>query len=299
MTELESALREGLHDRLDQVGSDSVGDLGRGVPYRAARIRRRHAALVSVAAASVLLAGVGAAIAVPRWREAPATVRVTVDPSPTPTPGGSEVASRTEEYVRQFAAGDFESIREDMTTTARTALTVDRISTVWRSMVGSGSAVDIGPAQSSKTGDRRVGFAVAESRQYAGTVYVVFDDGKVSGLLMVASNRQGASQTDPSVRRAEQIVEQLASNDVAGARRDFDETMLAGLSEEQLSSTWAQVERTYGPWQSHGDHLVTVTRSGFRVVDVISYFYEGVMKVRVSFDDRRRVAGLYVLVLDA
>lgn len=299
MTDLETALREGLHRRLDDV------DVGPGtlaaVPARAARIRRGRTAAVASAASLTLLAGVSAAAYLPRGDGDDRSFHVTDDGDDAPDrPERADLRGRAEHYAELLAAGDYAAVRADMTAPARRALTEDRLRLAWRGMFGDEVANHVSAGRESRTGDRRVASALVQGpTSPGGTLYVVFDDEfRVSGLLLLEPS--GLAETwEPAVARAHEVVTRLDRGEFAQVRRDFDATMLAGLSAARLGAVWQQVVDLYGPVQGRSGHLVTLTSTGHRVVDVVVHFRDGVMKVRVAFDARQRIAGLYVLVLDA
>ncbi len=297
MTDLERVLREGLHDRLDDLGADALGDVGRGVPQRAARIRRRQSAVLAGLTSLILLAGVTAAAYLPGGGDE-SSVSVTQDGATLPE--RPDLVGRAERYAELLVAGDYAAIRADMTDPARQVLTEDRLRTVGRTAFGDEPAVVVSAAREFRTGNRRVARVIVRRLSRPGAeFYVVFsDDLRVSGLLLLEPG-VGAKTWEPVVLKAREVVGQLQRGSFAQVRRDFDPTMLKALSAEQLEVVWQQVQSTYGSFESARGHLVTVAPTGHRVVDVVAQFKYGLMKVRVAFDSQQRIAGLFVLVLDA
>ncbi|HVF20620.1 MAG TPA: DUF3887 domain-containing protein [Mycobacteriales bacterium] len=296
MTDLETALRAGLHDRLADV--DLPPGVLSAVPARAARIRRRRAAVLAGATSITLLVGISAAVYLPRGERDASSVDMVDDG--TDGPARSDLSRRAEDYARKLAAGDYAGVRADMTDNARGVLTEARLRMTWRALYGRAGGYGVADGLESVTGTRAVASVVVQNNEGNGVLHVVFDDDdRVTGLLLVAAPESGSTDPDPAVSRSLEIVRQLGASDFTAVRRDFDETMRARLPEKSLASTWRQVERLYGPVQGTEGHLVQLTATGHRVVDVVTRFSEGVMKVRVAFDPKQRVAGLFVLVLDA
>ncbi len=295
MSELEDMLRTQLHGHLDGVGFDA--GLSGGVPARAARLRRRRTALVSGAVALSLLSGASLAVVIPRFLDDRASIGFTGTPK---VDGAQEatVGRRAVLYARQFAAGDFESVRADMTPAARTALTVARLRGVWRSLFDDGDDITVGEPRDSVTADRPVGSAVARSATTRAVVRIIVAAGGDIRSVLVTADGDGDFEADPGVRRTREIVAQLAAGDYAAVRRDFDATMGKGLSARRLEQAWEQIVAQYGAF-SRVDGVVSRLDGRFQVVDAVCEFVEGTMKVRVAYDGQQQISGLFILVLDA
>jgi len=216
--------------------------------------------------------------------------------------GGARVDTtpglRAQRYADQFATGDFDSIRRDMTPAARTALTVSRLRGTWRGLFDSGEVVDVGEPRDSVTDDRPVGSAVARSASTRAVLRIVLDDDGDVRSVLVTADGDADFEANPGVRRTREVVAQLARGDFNGVRRDFDSTMAKGLSSRRLQQAWEQVVAQYGEFQ-RVDGVVARLEGEFEVVDAVCEFAEGTMKVRVAYDRTERVAGLFILVLDA
>lgn len=295
MSELEDALRSELHGRLDVAELDAR--LVAGVPCRVARLRRRRTALVSGAAVATVALVTGAVVAVPRLVDRN-TLR-----TPVTSTGGDHGTSaapglRAAAYARQFAEGDFESIRDDMTPSARKGLTVARLRGVWRSLFDADADVEVGEPSESLTQDRTVGSAVARSATTRAVLRIVLDEDGAIRSVLVTADGDADFEADPGVRRTREVVAQLDAGDYEGIRRDFDPTMAAGLPARRLQQGWKQMEAQYGAFQ-RVDGVISRLEGKFQVVDAVCEFADGTMKVRVAYDGEQRIAGYFILVLDA
>lgn len=97
---------------------------------------------------------------------------------------------------------------------------------------------------------------------------------------------------------ARTIIDDLTRSRWAEVRAHFDGTMLAGLSEQELDQTWAQLAGMVGAYEGHGD--TDVARAGaFTVTNTPLRFEAGEFVARITFRDDRTVAGLYLLNPDA
>jgi hypothetical protein len=86
----------------------------------------------------------------------------------------------------------------------------------------------------------------------------------------------------------------IAAGSWEQARADFDETVAAGLSAQQLADTWAQVVGSVGAFESAGEPRVRAM-ADFTVVDLPLHFEAGELVGRLSLDAAGRIAGLFVL----
>lgn len=77
-------------------------------------------------------------------------------------------------------------------------------------------------------------------------------------------------------------------------RDDFDDVMKDRLSEDLLTSAWAQVSSAVGKFERLGEPTVR-SLQGHTVVDVPMTFEQGEMKGRVAFDADGKIAGFFVL----
>lgn len=77
-------------------------------------------------------------------------------------------------------------------------------------------------------------------------------------------------------------------------RRDFDDRMLAGLSEEMLVQTSSSIREQYGEFISSAEPS-TKSAGGYAVVDIPLKFERGELKFRVSIDADGKIGGLFLL----
>jgi hypothetical protein len=80
--------------------------------------------------------------------------------------------------------------------------------------------------------------------------------------------------------------------------RDFDETVAARLDATGVAAVWAQVVGMAGGYEGMGEPLARQA-GDYTVVDVPLRFEGGDRAVRVTFDRRGKVAGLFVLPADS
>jgi dienelactone hydrolase len=88
------------------------------------------------------------------------------------------------------------------------------------------------------------------------------------------------------------FVELLASNDFAGAVIQFDGTMKTVMPEPKLRELWQSLQKQAGPFQKK--LRVYATKSGgYDAAAVLCQFARAALDVRVVFDAKQRVAGLF------
>jgi hypothetical protein len=94
---------------------------------------------------------------------------------------------------------------------------------------------------------------------------------------------------------ARAILSARVTGDVARIRKNFDQRMLAALSEATLRDNWAQMLAIVGTYEGV-DGQVTLRRAGdYFTVEIPLRFSRGLGRLRVSFDAEGKVAGLYIL----
>lgn len=105
-----------------------------------------------------------------------------------------------------------------------------------------------------------------------------------------------ANETTPPATsltaRATSLVDQLASGQFAAVFASFDNTMAAAMPASGLSTVWAQLQQTAGPYKSH-----TGTReakeAGYDVVYVACTFERANLNAKVVFGKDGKVSGLF------
>ena len=99
--------------------------------------------------------------------------------------------------------------------------------------------------------------------------------------------------------RAAAITDLAVKNDWVGVRKDFDTTMLAGLSEQKLADAWAQVTVQFGTFTKRNEPVKVEKPGPYTVFDTPMTFSRGAAKSRVTFDADGKVGGLFFLVPSA
>ncbi len=101
--------------------------------------------------------------------------------------------------------------------------------------------------------------------------------------------------------KAAAITDQLAANEWAKVRSQFDENMKAKLAEDGLANAWAQVVKSKGAYVSRGEPTQLGSPAGedLLVFDTPLEFEQGAMKSRLTLHTDGTIAGLFILVPDA
>lgn len=88
------------------------------------------------------------------------------------------------------------------------------------------------------------------------------------------------------------FIDQLVKGDFAAADSTFDATMKRVMPEGKLKDTWNQLLEQTGAFQAQLATTTTI-QQGYHIVLVTCRFHRSVMDVRVAFDGRARIAGLF------
>ena len=97
-----------------------------------------------------------------------------------------------------------------------------------------------------------------------------------------------------AAERAVALFADLVVGDWASVRRDFDERMLAELSESRLAEVWATVAGTIGRYERMGEPYASPAGE-YTVVNVPLLCEAGEVLGRVSFHRDGTVGGLFLL----
>jgi hypothetical protein len=88
------------------------------------------------------------------------------------------------------------------------------------------------------------------------------------------------------------FVDLLAKDDVAGAYARFDETMKKAMPEATLRATWQALLKQVGTLQKQLGARVE-EQAGYTIVFVTCQFERAALDIKVVFDAKRQVAGLF------
>lgn len=109
--------------------------------------------------------------------------------------------------------------------------------------------------------------------------------------------RTGTPMTDKilpgAAERAAALVADLTDGRWEEVRRDFDETVAAGLSATKLAATWAQAVGMVGAYEGMGEP-VPHQAGDHTIVDIPLSFEAGDLTARVAYDGDGKVAGLFL-----
>ena len=92
--------------------------------------------------------------------------------------------------------------------------------------------------------------------------------------------------------RAREFVGQLAAGRFKEARQDFDMTMNLALSQQKLEETWAALQDQAGTFEKQGEVRME-SEPPYRIVFVTCRFGMGALDVRVVFNQKGKISGLF------
>ncbi|MBK5306032.1 MAG: DUF3887 domain-containing protein [Frankiaceae bacterium] len=284
MTDVETVLRSRLHEQLDDIHPSTLTSARALSSGHRAR-RRRSIVLAGSAALALFAGGAGAMTAL----QSQPTHESVIPASGLPT--------RTVAYAEQLRAGDFASIRADMTPATRAALSESALRSVWHQALATyGDPTGVG----SPVVDAGTVTTVRVPLQFSrGTVdlRVAYDDrGDVVGVTLLTSGVEQLPDASQALQEtARQVVADLADGRFGRVHARFDARMSAGLPAAALGRAWQQVAvDLHGGFVSTGG-LSSTRIAGNTVIDIYCTMQRGDLNVRVSFNDVGRISGLYLL----
>jgi hypothetical protein len=284
MTDVETLLRNGLHEQLDGLQPSTL--IASGALRAGHRARRRRTALVSATAALAVLAGVATGVTLLR-DDTSSNGSVIAAPA---------LADRTTTYAEQFRDGDFAGIRADMTPEVRSLLSEKQLHDAWQATLDNlGPLVRITPPVL-ETGGPATYLMPLHFRKGDANMRVTYDrDGAVIGITLLSAQVEPLDTVPAALASASrQIVADLAQGQYDKVRSRFDANMMRLLSVAELRSGWeAKAVQEHGGFVSTGGMTATRVLGG-TVVDVFCTMRKGELKVRVSYNSSGAVSGLFL-----
>lgn len=107
----------------------------------------------------------------------------------------------------------------------------------------------------------------------------------------------GAAYANDDTQRADAFIALLRGGDFGTAHAQFDTTMSKALSEAKLRQTWNALEGQVGSFQKTTSHRQT-KHGELVVVDAMSSFTRADLAIRVVFNPKGQVSGLFFLPPD-
>ncbi|MCA1711586.1 MAG: DUF3887 domain-containing protein [Actinobacteria bacterium] len=282
---METVLRTQLHDRLDDLAPSTL--TAQLAVRNGQRARRRRMAAIAGSTVMVLVAaGVTSAALSGRGQSSPESIVA-----------ASALPSRAVTYAEQFRAGDFATIRGDMTPQTRAVLTEATLRSGWSQVVAAfGRVTSLGGPTVTPDGGSTVLVPLRFARG-AVDMRVTYDGhGSVIGVtLLNAGLTELPADAAAFETAAREIVAELDGGQFADVYARFDVTMAKALPIETLRGAWQEIAISkHGGFVAAGGATARQS-SGATVVDVFCTMRKGELKVRVSFDKSRRITGLYLL----
>ncbi|MEC5144289.1 alpha/beta fold hydrolase [Chitinophaga sp. 212800010-3] len=87
--------------------------------------------------------------------------------------------------------------------------------------------------------------------------------------------------------------EQMGKGNWNEATRDMDGNMKRQVTPDILQQLWAQMERTYGTWETFASQRIVMQR-GYRLVFAENHFKQAVITFRVALDSLHHIAGFSI-----
>jgi hypothetical protein len=102
-----------------------------------------------------------------------------------------------------------------------------------------------------------------------------------------------APENAPVVEEARRVADEIDQGDYGEVRKRFDTLMRGSVSEDQLARGWEEFERLKGAMRSQG-RVELFKRGEYTVVNVELDMQEQDAQLRVTFDDDRKIHGLFL-----
>lgn len=121
---------------------------------------------------------------------------------------------------------------------------------------------------------------------------------KVIFLLLLTLNWYScqirAVDNPENIATAKKIINLFEKQDFSAITSLFDEKMNAAINAEGLEKIWNDLNQKHGSFKSQGEPE-TLHTQGYDIVRVPCIFENGTAKLQLAFDEKGKVAGMYVL----
>ncbi len=117
-------------------------------------------------------------------------------------------------------------------------------------------------------------------------------------LLVFACSSQPVDNQDTLIKISNEILGNLVEEKFTDVRSDFNGKMLNALSMEQIEALWKGLVSQFGSYTSAGETLSDKIEE-YRVVYTILKFEKSPLKLKVVFDQDDKVAGLFLIPVNA
>lgn len=239
-----------------------------------------------------------ATVSPPQRPAPPALPSPPAEPAPPALPVASAPVAegpeaRARAFVDALAQQRFEAAAERFDADMARAMPTTSLADLWRTLEDAGGPFQSieGAETTEESGYRvvRMTCRFAHLRKVLSVVFVRED--AIAGLFF------GPLPMDLEAS-ARAVVDKLAHGDYQGAGAGFDPIMKGSLPPNKLRAVWAQVVRKSGPFAEVTS--ATIARAGgFWAVLLTCRFGAGPLVVKVVYDVRDQVAGLFFLPGDA
>ena len=213
-------------------------------------------------------------------------------PAPSPrAPASAEVRARA--FVDALAAHHFDDAVSGCDAALAAALPAPAMADLWRTLEEAGGPFQgIDAAETSVDGGYRIVRVTVRFAHLRKVLRVVLsEDDRVAGLFHGPVPREVEEL-------ARALVDKLARGDYATAGSGFDPIVRAALPPDKLAAVWKQVVKRVGPFTEVKSAQV-VPAGGVWTVLLVCRFGTGELLVKVAFDLRDQVAGLFFLPGDS
>jgi len=126
------------------------------------------------------------------------------------------------------------------------------------------------------------------------TIQIDSGSGLITELLIQPAGAGGSPSSSPALAaKSTAVATELTTGQFSAVRTEFNQTMTAELSEQQLSSSWSQVAGPLGTFVSLAAPI-SKSLAGYATYFVPVTLSKGSLEVQVSFDTNGQIAGLYL-----
>ena len=113
-------------------------------------------------------------------------------------------------------------------------------------------------------------------------------------ILVIACDQEQVSGTADFTTAGKGFVEMLARGDYAGAFTKFDATMMDAMPVEQIEGAWESLLAKTGEFNKIAG-VRQAKEQGYDVVYVTCEFEKSQLEVKVVYNNKKEVAGLWFL----
>ena len=208
-----------------------------------------------------------------------------------------DILKKSDDFLKFIVEEDFTSIMEIFTSNMKSEFPEEKMKNYWEEVTKNAGSFQekIGQTLEQESDGKGITYNIVylkcEFEKFGIEIKLVFNnENKIAGILF---------KVKPSYKlvkefevMAKEMIENLAAEDFKGAMKNFDDNMKKELSEDVLAKSWEEVIGKMGNYKKSYS-LKSDIKNNYVILYMMSQFEKDTIEIQVTFDDEKKIAGLF------